>query len=436
MNKKLIASMLLLSFCFASTVTACSNTTAEETTASSETTSTETIETSEEAEETEEIEMVYDYVHGTEGYYNIFEEGYGTDVKLQTGGTCWVTAAASSMETSYLRRTGETIEIDPLDLLHAVFSEEKPEGWFAPNADQLNIGGWNWEIVETLSNGWGDYILMDATMYDDVYTDISYIQNAVRENGSVCIGINDTNGLRCLRYFGDYFTLNVPESRNPDYFDHAVTIVGWDDNFPREYFATEASQDGAWLCQNTRGEFWGDNGFYWVSYDMPLESPTVFVISDEYDHVTTYDWGNAGVIDVGTDTITTANVFHEAGTLRAVGTDTTRLNQNVHIEIRDASMQNVIYEQDAFFEVNGYHTVILDEPVEVTNYSIVITYDVSAPVEGESEDYGLAQFEAHCNPGESFVLIDGEWVDMSSENISDILGIDFIPNNCCIKAIY
>lgn len=437
MNRKHIASSIIISMCFASTVTACSNQATLESSAveSLETEVEATTETSiEETEATEETPFE-PYVHSADGYFNLFEEGNATEIKTQVRGTCWVTGAATSMESSYLWRNGEIISIDPVDLLNEVFSDEKPEGWFVPVAYQLDIGGWNWQIVETLSNGWSDYILMDATMYDNVYRDIETIQNAIRENGAMCVGINDTNGDTYLRFFEDYFTFNAPEYI-AEIFDHEVSIVGWDDNFPREYFAYEASQDGAWLCQNTHGGSWGNGGFYWVSYDMPLESPTIMIISDEYDHVLSYDWGNEDILDIGTETITTANVFHESGVLRAVGTDTTCLNQGIHIAICDASMQNVIYEQDAFFPVNGYHTVILDEPVEVSDYSIVITYDTSAPVEGEAYVFESYEFRANCNEGESFVQVDGEWIDMASENIEEILGIDFIPNNCCIKAIY
>ncbi len=242
------------------------------------------------------------------------------------------------------------------------------------------------------------------------------------------------SGFYRYRYFGDgqYLTINDPD----DEFDHAVVIVGWDDNFPKEYFVREASQNGAWLAQNTKGDGYGVGGYYWISYDTPLDLATVFAITDEYDHVVSYDCNCEDEISTG-ETTTTANVFHEAGTLRAVGTYTTSLNTNIHIEIRDAQMRETLYEQDAYIDFAGYHVVELDTPIDVSDYSIVITYDTAAPVEGESwEDRVGVSYVSVAHAGESYVLVGDEWIDMSSGNISETLGIDFVPGNCCIKGIY
>ena len=443
MNKKLISMITLCCIM----LSACSDSSSVETTtidetitvstaeSAAETTVEETVaETTAETAETTE-ETLPPYVHGEDGYFTLIDAGYGTPVKTQDMGTCWVTALATAMESNYLVRTGESITIDPHDLLDSVFNPDKPEGWFlSDNADPLNIGGWTWEVVEVLSNGWDSYIITDASMYEQDL-DREIIQNGIRENGAMIISISDQLLRLYINYFDDICTYNVPSNRL-DEPDHAVTIVGWDDNFPREYFKNEPSQDGAWLCQNTRGETWGRGGYYWVSYDMPFNEYGIVQISSEYDHVTAYDWGNEDSFSTG-DTTTIANVFHDSGTLRAVGTYTADLNTNIHIEIRDTNMENVIYEQDAFFEINGYHSVVLDTPIDVTDYSIVLTFDAQAPAEGESfEAMDGENFVATINPGESFVLIDGEWVDMSSDNISELLGIDYVPNNCCIKAIY
>lgn len=445
MNRK-FNSLISMSIISCLMLSACSGSSKDETTAIDETTAETTIEstadtTAEETTETSAEETpaptptLVPYEHGEEGYYNLVELGYVTPVKTQYMGTCWVTALSTVMESTYFMRTGETITIDPLELIDATFSPDKPEGWFVDDDfDTLNEGGWTWEVVEGLTNGWDSYIITDASMYEQNLP-IETIQNGIRENGPMIISLCDAFNSLYLRDRGDYRTLNVPYNRALA-SDHAVTIVGWDDNFPREYFEVEPGQDGAWLCQNTRGETWGNGGFYWVSYDMPFYEYGIVQISNEYDHVTAYDWGNEGSFSVG-DTTTVANVFHDNGTLRAVGTYTADLDTNIHIEIRDVNMENVIYEQDAFFAINGYHSIVLDTPIDVTDYSIVLTFDAQAPAEGESGEAMDGEiFVATSNPGESFVLIDGEWVDMSSDNISSLLGIDFVPNNCCIKAIY
>ncbi len=48
--------------------------------------------------------------------------------------------------------------------------------------------------------------------------------------------------------------------------NHAVAIVGWDDNFSKDNFITKPDIDGAWICKDVQGEEFGDKGFYYVSY--------------------------------------------------------------------------------------------------------------------------------------------------------------------------
>jgi len=42
---------------------------------------------------------------------------------------------------------------------------------------------------------------------------------------------------------------------------HAVMIVGWDDSMPH------AGGTGAWICKNSWGTSWGENGFFYIAYD-------------------------------------------------------------------------------------------------------------------------------------------------------------------------
>ena len=50
---------------------------------------------------------------------------------------------------------------------------------------------------------------------------------------------------------------------------HDILILGWDDEFPAENFKLPPSGDGAWICQNTWGEKFGDGGIFYVSYEDP-----------------------------------------------------------------------------------------------------------------------------------------------------------------------
>ncbi len=50
--------------------------------------------------------------------------------------------------------------------------------------------------------------------------------------------------------------------------NHGVTIVGWDDDFPADCFkeSRRPPGDGAWIVKNSFGEYWGDEGYFYLSY--------------------------------------------------------------------------------------------------------------------------------------------------------------------------
>ena len=53
--------------------------------------------------------------------------------------------------------------------------------------------------------------------------------------------------------------------------DHAVTIVGWDDNYSKDNFTSidgkKPSKDGAYIVLNSWGEAHNDKGYYYISYE-------------------------------------------------------------------------------------------------------------------------------------------------------------------------
>ena len=72
---------------------------------------------------------------------------------------------------------------------------------------------------------------------------------------------------------------------------HAVTLVGWDDNYPKENFneSMRPTKDGAYILLNSWGSSWGnlnsDRGYFYVSYeDKYVETNLSGIISTSMDN--------------------------------------------------------------------------------------------------------------------------------------------------------
>ena len=49
--------------------------------------------------------------------------------------------------------------------------------------------------------------------------------------------------------------------------NHDIVIVGWDDHYPKENFSVKPEADGAFLCLNSWGSGFGEDGYFYVSYE-------------------------------------------------------------------------------------------------------------------------------------------------------------------------
>ena len=72
-------------------------------------------------------------------------------------------------------------------------------------------------------------------------------------------------------------SMNSINSNARDNLNHAVVIVGWDDNYDKSNFLQKPKNNGAFLVRNSWGT--NDHGYYWVSYEDKSIVPT-YTIQD------------------------------------------------------------------------------------------------------------------------------------------------------------
>lgn len=86
--------------------------------------------------------------------------------------------------------------------------------------------------------------------------------------------------------------------------NHAVNLIGWDDNYSGTNFNPQPPGDGAYLAQNSYGADFGQEGYFWISYyDKAFTEPEAkgyvfsFEPADNYRYLFQYDGSGALAAD-------------------------------------------------------------------------------------------------------------------------------------------
>ncbi len=307
-----------------------------------------------------------------------------------------------------------------------------------------------WDAPKEFPDGDYNYFIKGAP--DSVQKHVQQViflpkrQNPMDNNSIKWFIMNDCAVYASLEFGGMY----IDQETSAYYYygepmnNHAVALIGWDDNYDRNNFKRPPPTNGAFIARNSWANTWGDDGHFYVSYyDRSLQGRAVFnnaEPADNYGHIYQYDpLGAVEAVGEKSTTYWGANVFTAANNqpLAAAGFHTNDAHTSATVYIYKnlppgTPVQGTpITTKQANFIYPGFYTVPLDTPIPLKTgerFSVVVKYENSSynfpvPVEIPVAYYSEA---ARANPGESFVSRNGsKWQDLTQR---------FPNGNVCIKA--
>jgi len=330
-----------------------------------------------------------------------------TSVKNQAScGSCWAFASLGAFESRILIQSGIAYDLSEENLKECNYLSYGCGGgnafiatnYFTRQGTALEscdpYHAWDTDICNTTCAK-----IKQVTDWRLVANDLNSIKAAVYSHEPVYTtmyasftGFNSYDGSTVLYYTGI-------ESPN-----HAVMIVGWDDNL------VHAGGTGAWICKNSWGTAWGDNGYFKIAYGSARigENCCYYQSYKHYDYLemkdTLYHYDEAGWGEswgYGSPTAWGLVKF-SAGKddcLQAVDFWAVDDSMNYTIYIYDdfdgSVLSNLLHTQSGSTAEAGYYSIPLTAPVWVakndefvvvmqftcTGYNYPIPADRFAPIE-------------------------------------------------------
>ncbi len=403
-----------------------------------------------------------------------------TPVKNQgTVGTCWAFSISGALESEILLANGQTdtVYISPLYVVEKYFDTQSYDPYldkdqivYAFNKYPEQTGGSTYNMVYTMVSDRtviaaeivAPYVEVEEN-YDtsdidhvDPYlmiTGLEYLDNLVDVEIIKRNLLNGEAGVFCYKAITNMKAIDGTTTENSGALEdvlcnHAVTLIGWDDNYPKEKFNLTPKNDGAWLVKNSWGTSDTDNGYQWVSYESTIDSIMFYTnicIQDGSKILYSYDNGCSFMGDlVFRDGVSMSNVFTAecdqtldgASFMAMEGTFDPRGEKYVmkvyllDNDSADPTDGKLLYSSSGTVTCNGLHHVGFDDcggirMNEGDRFSIVIDLmnegqSVIVPLDVNEEMNSFLYSYSVSHTGESWINDGSGWEDISASGGTNI----------------
>lgn len=271
------------------------------------------------------------------------------------------------------------------------------------------------------------------------------IKEAVFKYGGVQTSIYTTlqdSDSTSVYYNKDAYAYCYQGSEKPN---HDVVIIGWDDSFSKDNFSTPPEEDGAFICQNSWGKEFGEDGVFYISYydsNIGIHNVVYTCVEavDNYDNIYQSDLcGWVGQMGYDRESIYGANVFRAEGAeeLQAAGFYATGKDTSYDVYVvknfedtDSLAPENRIKVAQGQLSNAGYYTIRFDKTVAVEageRFAVMIYITTPNAVYPMAIEYAADELTADVDisDGEGYISIRGsQWNRVE----------DQAQSNLCIKA--
>ena len=347
--------------------------------------------------------------------------------------TCWAYAAYGAMESSLLPENA--VSLNPRELI-----ENKPYQYTDNDGGDFAMAlayllSWQGPTVMDEKNHVQEVHFYDSDDIDDIKWGV-YLYGGV--STSVYINVSSIGTSSNYNRSTNSYCFQGENAPN-----HDVIIIGWNDNYSASNFNGDVPGDGAFICQNSWGDSFGDEGVFYVSYyDSNIGNQAVSYVkiepADNYDFVKQMDYcGWRGQIGYNKDDAWGAAIYKadEDAILKSCGFYT--LDKDTSFQIYAvpkyegvSSLAGRQLVASGKLDSAGYYTIPFLHEVSVdkgSEYAVILyisTPNQNHPIAIEYETANMEPGAVNLSDGTSFVSKNGlEW-----ESIEDTA-----KGNLCLK---
>lgn len=407
-------------------------------------------------------------------------------------GTCWAFAATTSASSNLMMKGLPYVNFSKHQLAYFTYHRDNitnmtpiaglgglkgdmiiPD-YTAKYPDYMRLGGHQTTATFTLAT-WTGLVDETSSPYSEVNTDQGLPTNLAIDadtyiltnaswvnilDGNEVKYMLSTQGAAAVNINVSDKYMNISDDQWPALYcndgsaaNHAVTLIGWDNNFAAGNFTSPPEKNGAWLIQNS----WGvcNKSYIWVSYcDKVLREAYFYdvVPKETYEKNYQYDGGVSRYAwnYPGYSSVAMVNVFTASGSDRidAISFFTSNSDVNYRIAVytdltnpSDPTSGVLRTYQSGKLQFAGYATIPLNEPVELIKdqtFSVVVILSkesrkadeeveivVDTTYETSENSFHLEAYtdrsQTYAESGQSFISLDEvSWYDLSTDGKTNV----------------